>query len=238
MLFVSGSTVGGSGRSQRELAARLEELGHEVRFVVRDERGRRGTIWIHKRLVWLSVRLGNRTGARPLRWITGRLGRTTRTESIEGLLHFATPVPENAVDGVIASFRPDVVVGNSLHPQTWRMVRAESSASAIATILYIREAASLNHFDNGVQPADVVVANAESLQAAVEDLGVTCAFVASVIELGVTLTESTRRTALVINAVESRGIETIWKAVTGQTVEANVDTGTAIVTKDNVQDFK
>jgi simple sugar transport system substrate-binding protein len=34
------------------------------------------------------------------------------------------------------------------------------------------------------------------------------------------------------------GIETVWKAVTGQTVEANVDTGTAIVTKDNVQDFK
>lgn len=34
------------------------------------------------------------------------------------------------------------------------------------------------------------------------------------------------------------GIETVWKAVTGETVEANVDTGTAIVTKDNVADFK
>lgn len=34
------------------------------------------------------------------------------------------------------------------------------------------------------------------------------------------------------------GIETVWKAVSGETVEANVDTGTAIVTKDNVADFK
>lgn len=34
------------------------------------------------------------------------------------------------------------------------------------------------------------------------------------------------------------GIETVWKAVTGAAVEANVDTGTAIVTKDNVADFK
>jgi ABC-type sugar transport system substrate-binding protein len=34
------------------------------------------------------------------------------------------------------------------------------------------------------------------------------------------------------------GIETLWQAVTGATVEQNVDTGTAIVTKDNVADFK
>jgi ABC-type sugar transport system substrate-binding protein len=36
----------------------------------------------------------------------------------------------------------------------------------------------------------------------------------------------------------SLGIETVYKAVLGEAVEANVDTGTAIVTKDNVADFK
>ena len=34
------------------------------------------------------------------------------------------------------------------------------------------------------------------------------------------------------------GVDTVYKAVLGETVQANVDTGTAVVTKDNVADFK
>jgi simple sugar transport system substrate-binding protein len=34
------------------------------------------------------------------------------------------------------------------------------------------------------------------------------------------------------------GVDTVYKAVLGETIEANVDTGTAIVTADNVADFK
>jgi ABC-type sugar transport system substrate-binding protein len=34
------------------------------------------------------------------------------------------------------------------------------------------------------------------------------------------------------------GVDTVYKAVLGESVEANVDTGTAIVTKDNAADFK
>jgi simple sugar transport system substrate-binding protein len=34
------------------------------------------------------------------------------------------------------------------------------------------------------------------------------------------------------------GVETVWKAINGESVEANVDTGTAVVTKDNVADFQ
>jgi simple sugar transport system substrate-binding protein len=34
------------------------------------------------------------------------------------------------------------------------------------------------------------------------------------------------------------GVDTVLKAVNGETVEANVDTGTAVVTKDNVAEFK
>ena len=36
----------------------------------------------------------------------------------------------------------------------------------------------------------------------------------------------------------SLGIETAYKAATGKTVEANVDTGTEMVTKDNAAQFK
>jgi len=34
------------------------------------------------------------------------------------------------------------------------------------------------------------------------------------------------------------GVDTVYKAVLGESIEANVDTGTAIVTKDNAADFK
>ena len=34
------------------------------------------------------------------------------------------------------------------------------------------------------------------------------------------------------------GVDTVYKAVKGETVEPNVDTGTAIVTKDNAADFQ
>lgn len=34
------------------------------------------------------------------------------------------------------------------------------------------------------------------------------------------------------------GVETVWKAINGESVEKNVDTGTAVVTKDNVADFQ
>ena len=34
------------------------------------------------------------------------------------------------------------------------------------------------------------------------------------------------------------GVETAWKAVKGEVVEPNVDTGTAVVTSDNAAEFK
>ncbi len=36
----------------------------------------------------------------------------------------------------------------------------------------------------------------------------------------------------------SLGLETAWKAATGQTVEKSVDTGTQMVTKDNAATFQ
>ncbi|CAB4862269.1 unannotated protein [freshwater metagenome] len=211
MLFVSGTTVGGSGRSQRELAARLVEFGHEVVFVVNHARGPRRTMWVYEQLADLSARIGGRPGGKLVRWFEKMPGRTVTAEWIDGLNHLTTPIPENAVRQTIETFRPDVVVGNSVLRLTWRKVRSMCDAHGVPTILYIREEEALNHFDNGAHPADAVVANAESLTAAIERLGVTCEFVPSVIELGVTVTESTRHTALVINPIESRGIETVWK---------------------------
>jgi len=56
LLFVSSTTVGGSGRSQRELATQLERLGHEVRFLVDAENPARVTRRLYeKRRLWLAI---------------------------------------------------------------------------------------------------------------------------------------------------------------------------------------
>ena len=113
--------------------------------------------------------------------------------------------------GVLASFRPDVVIGSSLLRLAWTKIRALCEAQSIPTVLYIREVEAFNHFEGTNHPADGVVANAASLARHIEALGFRCDVFPSVIEVDVTQVDSTRQVALVINPIESRGIGTIWK---------------------------
>jgi hypothetical protein len=125
-------------------------------------------------------------------------------------------VPELAASKVIERFGPDVVVGNSVRRATWETVVSMCRAAAIPTVLYVREEDSLAYFDGAAPPGDAFVANARSLRESVSRTGVECAFIPSVIETGPTRTESLRRTALVVNPVESRGasiVERIARAV-------------------------
>jgi glycosyltransferase involved in cell wall biosynthesis len=211
LLFVSSTTVGGSGRSQRELAARLAALGHEVRFLVDLDRA----AWLPRRLYEqlsdASVRWSGRPGSALIRWLEALPGRRPDATEIEGIPHLASPVPENAVSGVLDAFRPDVVVGSSVLRLTWRKVLASCRTRGTTTVLYVREVEAMNHFDSGQVPADAVVANAESLARGIEALGVPCAVFPSVVEVDVTKVESSRRVALAINPIASRGIETIWQ---------------------------
>jgi glycosyltransferase involved in cell wall biosynthesis len=211
LLFVSGTTVGGSGRSQRELASRLAGMGHEVLFLVDPEHGSAVRRWTYEQLSDLSVRWGRRPASRALRWLEARPGRTVREVEIDGLQHVTTPVPENAIERTMDHFRPDVVLGNSLVRLTWRKVRAACARRGVPTVLYIREVETLNHFEEGEQPANLVVANAESLARRIEALGFTCQVVPSVIEVSVTQVTSSREVALVVNPIASRGVGTLWQ---------------------------
>jgi glycosyltransferase involved in cell wall biosynthesis len=132
-------------------------------------------------------------------------GRRTRSRVIEGLLHLTSPVPQNAVPRVLDTFRPDVVIGNSLVRLSWRRVRAECAARGIPTVLYVREVASLDHLLPD-ELADATVANASSLVAAVERRGPRCSYVPSVIEVEPTRTTTTRRVALMVNPIASHGV--------------------------------
>ncbi len=211
MLFVSGTTVGGSGRSQRELASQLVRLGHEVCFLVDPESTGRVSRWWYEQMADLAVRLGDRKIARVVRFVESLPGRHCGNDTLDGVPHLLSPVPENAAPGVIRSFRPDVVVGSSIPRLAWRKIRRLCSERRIPTVLYIREDVALNHFAVGGTGADAVVANADSLARAVRALGVDCVFIPSVIDTSVTATSSSRRVALVINPIESRGVNTIWQ---------------------------
>lgn len=210
LLFVSSTTVGGSGRSQRELAAQLRDRGHEIRFLVDDGRPSRLTRAVYEQLSDLRARAEGTVVQRPVRALERRPGRRTRTVELDGWTHRATPIPQNALGTLIDEFRPDVVVGNSLERLAWRRVHEACRERCVKTVLYVRETDSLDHFVHGEVP-DLLIANAASLQAALRERGLDCEFVPSVVESSVTSTESTRRVVLAVNPVASRGGDIIWK---------------------------
>ena len=210
LLFVSSTTKGGSGRSQRELARALVRRGHEIHFLVDDESAARLTRLVYGQLSDLSVRLEGHPGGRFVRWLEGIPGRRTHALRLDGQEMLASALPQNALAGVLRAVAPDVVVGNSLERWTWRRVHGQCLAQNVPTVLYIRESDSLDHMSLGSVP-DVLVSNAESLAAAVTSQGHNCVFVPSVVDVAVTRTDSTREVALVINPTVSRGIDIIWK---------------------------
>jgi glycosyltransferase involved in cell wall biosynthesis len=210
LLFVSSTTVGGSGRSQRELALGLLRRGHEVKFLVDDDRAAKLIRWVAEQCADLAARFEGKPGERVASALERRPGRRTGLLRLDGLEHATTAVPQNGLVPMIDRFQPDVVICNSLERLAWRRIQTACADRDVPTVLYVRETDSLDHLSNGQVP-DTLVANAESLQAALHEQGFECAFVPSVIDVDVTRTDSTRRVALAINPIESRGGDIIWK---------------------------
>ncbi len=214
LLFVSSTTVGGSGRSQRELAARLRARGHEVELLVDDDRPARVERWAYGHLSDLAARLRGRPGGRFADWLARRPGWRMGRLDLDGTHHRTSVAPENALARVLDTWMPDVVVANSLERLGWRTVHEVSRRRDVPTVLYIRETDSLHHLELGEVP-DLLVANAESLQATLVAQGFSCAFVPSVIDVDVTRTESRRAVALAINPIPSRGSALVWTIAEG-----------------------
>lgn len=210
ILFVSGTIVGGSGRSQRELAQRLGRFGHDVHFLVDDGRPARLRRWWYEQLSDLAVRLSGRRGSGIVRAFERRPGRRTGTRTIDGIVHRTTPVPQNAFEDALAALRPDVVVANSVERLSWRRCLAACRARALPAVLYVREAESLDHLTIGDLP-DAAVANAASLAGEVTARGIPCTVIPSVIDTETTRTASTRRTALAVNPIPTRGVDLVWR---------------------------
>ncbi len=204
VLFFSSVIDGGSPLSQRTLAHALIERGHEVKFLVDDQRRAPVSRLIGEQFADASVRFSGSNLLASAAAIPG--GRPTNT-AIDELDHWTSPHPHNALLRVMDEFAPDIVVGNSVDGHSWWRAVEICRSRGAGTILYLREMEAMGHLKRSESPADIVVGNARTLVAAAEQLGHRCEFVPSVIDVSTTRTETSRSSALLINVFPSRGIE-------------------------------
>lgn len=210
ILFVSTTRAGGSGLSQRQLAARLIARGHRVVILADPEEGHRLTRFLYKRQVNLSSKLRGHA-ARPLLLALQRpLGRRVVPAPEYDVPVFFSPVPEHAYRTLRRRFSPDVVVASSIDRVSWRRLRAQLRTDGIPSVLYLREDAAHGHLAISNAPPDLLLANAGSLAERARAAGFECLVIPSAIETGATRVTSSRERALFINPLPSHGIDRLW----------------------------
>lgn len=208
LLFVSSVVEGGSGRSQRELAAALGEVGRDVRFLV--DAGEVSTQ--RRRLLSeftdAAVRFEGRPAGRLFDAVRRRPGARPSVREIEGLRHEVTIAPENAFPASVDAWRPDVVVVSSITRVTWRRVRAVCRARAIPTALYLREAPAIGHLTAGLFP-DLLLANSGTLVDDAHRLGHRATLVPSVVRIDPMELPPSREVVLLVNPLASHGLHVV-----------------------------
>lgn len=210
ILFISWSTTGGSGISQRQLALELTRRGHVSRFVVFDKTASQLVTSLYGRLSDLSVRLERTPLVAPIRTLRDGISRRGRRSDIDDLWHVHSAVPQNTLPSAIDQFAPDVVVVSSVDRWAWRRIHEVCRALGVPTVLYVREEGSLDHLRTGEHPS-ILVANTPSLAAGLRARGFECSFLPSVVDVSTVITESTRLSALAINPIPIKGADVVWE---------------------------
>jgi glycosyltransferase involved in cell wall biosynthesis len=210
ILFVSTTRAGGSGLSQRQLAARLIARGHRVVILVDPEEGHRLTRYLYKRQVNLSTKLRGHA-VRPLLLALQRpFGRRVVPAPDYDVPVFFSPVPEHAYRTMRRRFSPDVVVASSIDRVSWRRLRAQLRADGIPSVLYLREDVAHGHLSITSAPPDLLLANAGSLAERARAAGFPCLVIPSAIETAATRVESKRERVLFINPLPSHGVDRLF----------------------------
>lgn len=212
ILFVSSTTEGGSGRSQRELDAALRSRGVETLLLADNGSGHQISRVLLEQFLDASVRFEGTRGLRgPTAWLRSLPGR--RTEHDEHAV--VTIAPENALGEVARGFKPDAVVGSSISRPSWREIRRTCTELAIPAVLYLREEEALKHLSIDQGHHDAVLANSQTLVHAAKSLGTVSHFVPSVVDLSKSQVESTRERVLLVNPRPEHGVSTV-DALAGQ----------------------
>ncbi len=209
LMFVSNDTLGGSSVSQRQLARRLTEAGHEVVILA----GRPESRFVrpfYEKQVDLSTKLRS-SRLRPALLATQRpVGRRIRLIDTPDHPTWMCTVPENGFRTLLRQFTPDVVVASSIDRVSWRRLRAQLQAASIPSVLYLREASGKGHLTITGAPPDLLLANAESLAEGARAVGYECTVIPSIVELDKSRVESTRKTVVLVNPIEMLGGDRVW----------------------------
>lgn len=208
-LFVSNDTRGGSSVSQRQLARRLSEAGHQVEILAGTPESRFVRPFYEKQ-VDLSTKLRT-SRLRPVLLATQRPvgSRIHRVDTPDHPTWMCT-VPENGFRTLLRRFTPDVVVASSIDRVSWRRLRAQLQARSIPSVLYLREASGKGHLTVTGAPPDLLLANAESLAEGARAEGYECTVIPSIVELEKSRVESTRQTVVLVNPIEMLGGDRVW----------------------------
>ena len=217
LLFVSSVTTGGSGRSQRELAATLLAAGREVRFLVDAGDGAVLRRRVLGELADVTARLDGRPAGRAIDRARRRVGARPRVRTIDGLPHEVTVAPENAAPALLRRWRPDVVVVSSIDRGTWRAVRRTCRRFGIPTALHLREAPAVGHLSAGLVP-DLLLAHSGSLVDDAARLGYRARLVPSVVRVDPMDLPPSGAVALLVNPLPSHGVDLV-----GPLASARVD---------------
>ncbi len=208
-LFVSNDTRGGSSVSQRQLARRLSERGHEVEILAATVESR-VLRPIYDRQVDLSTRLRHSPIRPALLALQRPIGHRIRRLDTPDHPTWVCAVPENGFRSLRRRFEPDVVVAASIDRVSWRRLRAQLQAAKIPSVLYLREASAKGHLTVSGAPPDLLLANAESLALEARAAGYECTVVPSIVELDRSRTETTRTSVVLVNPIEMLGGDRVW----------------------------
>lgn len=208
-LFISDDSRGGSSSSQRQLARRLTERGHEVTILASTVESR-VVRPLYLQQVDVSTKLRS-SRLRPL-LLAAQRPWGTRTHTVDTPDHptLRAAVIENAFRSVSRRNPPDVVVAASIDRVSWRRIRAQCRAAGIATVLYLREASGIGHLTVTGAPPDLLLANARSLADDARAAGHDCELIPSVVELGKSRVTSTREAVVLVNPIAMLGGDRVW----------------------------
>lgn len=213
VLFVSSTTTGGSGRSQRELNESLRSAGVDTLMLVDNAVGATVTRFLHEQLWDASVRFAQTPvlggSASWLRSIPGRTPQRQKAVNGGGDV-LVTPAPENAFPDLAISFKPDIVIGSSIALPTWRVIRSACDELAIPSTIYLREQTALRHLEPSTGGHASVMANSVSLVDDAFDMyGVDAGFVPSVVDVSTASVRSTRERVLLVNPRFEHGVDIV-----------------------------
>jgi glycosyltransferase involved in cell wall biosynthesis len=207
ILFVSGTAIGGSAHSTRELAERMTARGHDVAILFRVDGDR--VRKLHKRAVNLVTKLGGSGLAKRVDRVAALIARKPHRDR-ESVTYevWESVVIENSIRTVVRSFGPDVVVASSLGRVAWKRIRLILQSLGIPSALYIREENALGHLSISKAPPDLLLTNAHTYAERAAELGSPALMVPSVVTVDRYIVASTRERVLFVNPVPSYGLET------------------------------